>query len=491
MSNKEVEFNQQMVDLLCELTPSDQMLSNINPWSKPVGFITMGFILTTLRLNVFNLQLILPTIGAVLIFLGFRSLRNENIYFRTAWMISILKLILQSMEIMRISSPLNTLEYPVFMLGVFAMGLQITMYLMYHLALKMTYEKAGKSMEDKPLVGASIWTIAAFLLALSPLSESWLVAVPMVIFYVLIIRSLTSVGGQLDDTGYFLINAPVRIRNRTFGWGYILIMLMVAVVFSINFNHLKLESIEYHLPDITEERKHLLDMEFPSEALMQVSDEEVISMSEAIDVKTFSKTLMIDPKRIEQVDSSEGYTQITHTYEPGKSNIELKTIYVEMPDNEMIVMQYFVWKEGRPVWQDGITIIGETEVADKEIIGSGLFYNRKGIGYTAQFPRVVCGEVDVDTMFGVHRSELISGAMSYPFGSEAQGGYVLYRYKVLADSAVFTTHAIFSYAHQGNPTRIPYERTEDRIVRGAIVFEDELQQHVTHYESFKSRNRNR
>jgi hypothetical protein len=94
MNDRDFNFDQQMIDHLSELPPSEEEIRNTNPWSKPIGFITWGFILTTLHLNILYLQYILPTIGVVLIFLGSRSLRNENKYFKTAWVLSIVKLLL-------------------------------------------------------------------------------------------------------------------------------------------------------------------------------------------------------------------------------------------------------------------------------------------------------------------------------------------------------------------------------------------------------------
>ncbi len=88
-------------------------------------------------------------------------------------------------------------------------------------------------------------------------------------------------------------------------------------------------------------------------------------------------------------------------------------------------------------------------------------------------------------------SILITGALSYPFGSEHQGGYVLYRYTVMVDSDVYSTHANLSYVHLSSPLHIPYENTEDLILRGEYTFVDRLQQHYTNYESLEFREKNR
>lgn len=491
MSGKDFNFDQQLIDQLSEMAPPEEEIRKTNPWSKPIGFITWGFILTTLHLNFIYLQYILPTIGVILIFLGFRSLRNENKFFKMVWVLSIGKLLLHLADLVRVSTPLNSVDYPELAIGTVMLAFQIAMFLIFQAALQETYKKADKLPESTPLLWASLWTVAAFLIALSPLSKSWLAFIPMVICYILIVRSLYRIGSQLDDAGYLLTNAPVRISNRTFGWAYFLIAVATVITCSAFCNHLKLEPQEYHLPKTTEARQHLLDMEFPAEALKYLSNEDVTMLSGAVNVEASSKLLMFDAKKIEHREGSEGYTQITHTYEPGKKNTEVTTVYIEMPENVVYVMQYFTWRGGQPVWQDGILISGENKADDKRIISSGLFYSKKGTKYTADFPHLVCDKITRNTMFGIDHSVQIVGALSYPFGSEGQGGYVLYRYTVMVDSGIYATHALLSYVHHSSPLHIPYANTEDLILSGAYTFVDELQQHYTSYESLALRERNR
>ena len=485
MSEKDYNFDKQMIEQLSYVTPPEEEVRKTNPWSKPIGFITWGFILTTMHLNFLYLQYILPVIGVILIFLGFRSLRNENKYFKVAWLLSILKLSLHLGDLVWISTPLNIMDYPKFAIGSVMFPFQIALFLVFRAALKETSKKADRLMESDPLLWATLWTIAAYLIALSPLSNSWLIFIPMLVCYIFIVRSLYSIGDELDDTGYVLTNAPVKISNRTFGWTYFLIAFTVVIICSIFSNHLKLQSQEYFHPETTEARQHLLDLEFPAEALRYLSNEDVTMLSEAVNVESFSKLLMFDAKRIEHEERYGNNIQITHTYEPGKKNMDATTVYIELPKNVVYVMQYFTWNGGRPIWQDGILISGETAADDKQIISSGLFYSKRDVEYTADFPRLVCDRMTQQSMFGTYYPVLITGALSYPLGSEDQGGYVLYRYTVKADSDIYDTYNIFSYVHLLSPLHIPYTRTEDLILSGAYTFEDMLQQHQTKYESLR------
>ena len=55
--------------------PSD---GAVNPWQMAMGQILWGMGLTTITLNILYLDYILPALGAVLLVLGFRTLRREN-----------------------------------------------------------------------------------------------------------------------------------------------------------------------------------------------------------------------------------------------------------------------------------------------------------------------------------------------------------------------------------------------------------------------------
>jgi len=490
MNEKDFVFDQQMINQLSELPPPEEEIRITNPWSKPIGFITWGLILTTLQLNFLYLQYILPTIGVMLIFLGFRSLRDESKYFKAAWVLSIAKLLLQLGYLVRATTPLHTADYPEVAVGAVMLAFQIATFLIFQAALNEIFKKVGKQTQSAPLLRASLWTAAAFLIALSPLSESWLVFIPMVICYILIVRSLYRIGGELDDEGYVLTNAPVRISNRSFGWAYFFVALATVITCCICSNHLKLEPQAYQPPETTEARQHLLDMEFPTQALQYLTDEDVSMISGAVDIKASSQLMMFDAKEVEHREISGASTFITFTYEPGKYNIEATTVYIEMPENMVYVLQYFTWEGGQPVWQDGIQISGESQAEDWKIISSGLFYSKNGTNYTADFPRLVCGSMTQTGMFGRSDFVQIAGALSYPFASEHQGGYVLYRYTFLYDSDIYATHANLSYMHFLSPLHIPYANTEDRILSGAYSFSDIMQQHYTTYESLELRQRN-
>ena len=483
MTDKDLTFDQEMMEYASELPPSEEEVRLTNPWSKPIGFITWGFILTTLHLNFLYLQYFLPTIGVILIYLGFRSLRNENGYFKAAWVMAAFRIILHLADLITTAGPIIN-GYPVLAAGTVMTGYQIAFFLIFRAALKSVYQKAGKKPESDPLLWVSVWTVAAYLIAISPLSQSWLAFIPMIIFYILIVISLESIGEELDDAGYVLRNARVNISNLAFGWTYFLIALVAVIGCCIYYNHLPLEPSAYQPPQTSEARQHLLDMDFPEEVLQYLSDDDVSLISGAKNIEAISELLMLDPTRVEHKETEGISTYINVTEEPGKENIEATTVYMEMPRNVIYIMQYFKWQGGKPIWQDGIQIAGENQAVDWQIVDSGLFYSRKGIDYTADFPRLVCDSmVQNGFFFGPSESVQITGAFSYPWGSKNQGGFVLYRYKLNYEGDTFATSSALNYLHLSSPIHLPYQNTEDRLLSGAYTFNDKKPQHYTSYDS--------
>ncbi|HHX77241.1 MAG TPA: hypothetical protein GX697_02695 [Firmicutes bacterium] len=329
-----------------------------------------------------------------------------------------MKLLFHLGRLIQIATPLNLAEYPEIIPGTIMLFFQIAMYLVFRVALKATFKKAGRPMKGDPLLGVSCLTAVVFVLALSPFSSSWLVFISLVTCYILIVRSLFSIGEQLGDTGYMLTNAPVRISNEAFSWTYFIVALAIMMLCNAFSNHLRLEPQEYSRPATTEARQQLLGMGFSAEALRYLSDEDVTMLGGAVDVASFSKLLMFDARRVEQVEHrvvyGGGETYTSHTYKPGKKNIEATTVYIEMPGKVVYVMQYFFWKGGRPIWQDGILISGEPGMLDRQIVSSCLFFSKGGKEYTAPFPRLACEQITHNSMFGPCYSVMIRGALPWP-----------------------------------------------------------------------------
>lgn len=59
-------------------------------------------------------------------------------------------------------------------------------------------------------------------------------------------------------------------------------------------NHIKLNSIEFVTPQISETREILIDKGFPRDIIKDISDEEIALLKDAIVIKSSNEVLMFD-----------------------------------------------------------------------------------------------------------------------------------------------------------------------------------------------------
>ena len=72
------EFDRLLYEGSAQLPPELSELAPPRPWKKPIGQICWGLALITITLNFFGLNIILPAVGAALLWLGLVPLRREN-----------------------------------------------------------------------------------------------------------------------------------------------------------------------------------------------------------------------------------------------------------------------------------------------------------------------------------------------------------------------------------------------------------------------------
>lgn len=85
---KQKEFDRILMDDLAAIPPAEHIVAAANPLDASITKILWGMVLTFFKLNFFYLNYILPLLGSILLYLGYRSLRKENRWFKLCWLIS-------------------------------------------------------------------------------------------------------------------------------------------------------------------------------------------------------------------------------------------------------------------------------------------------------------------------------------------------------------------------------------------------------------------
>ena len=464
-------FDERIEQELAGIVPGEGIVGEVDPWRVPLGRIAAGLALTGITFNMLYLQYLLPALGIVLQYLGFRALRRSGPAFRLAWALSAVRLVWFAAFTALEATPWAPEGALVYALGLTAMGIQVVQLLALRAGLREVCRRAETPQQGDPLRSAVIWQLVVIVLAFSPLSQSWLAFLPMLLAFVLIIRSLVRLSGSLGGAGYCFVDAPVCVSSRVMKWGYLLACLLLVLGASVCVNHPRLDAQPQPAQGEAETRQALAALGMPEEVLADLSDEHVRALEGALYVYA-------------QQDVMSFYSSTTT--EVQKANTEADQlgsyiIYIELPDSRMAVLNYFDWRQGGAYWGDAVRL-GWQDTYEHLTgqIGGALLYEKDGQAYTAPILRLNNGVVTTtDWFFGTRSDSQISGTVSYPFGAQNQRGYVLYILQ-LRDQGIIRGNTWITYRHRLHPFSLPYQ-TPAELTSGWT--DNTLQQHLGLFEA--------
>ena len=436
---------------LGEIVPGEGVVEEVNPWREPIGRIAAGMALTGITLNFLYLQYLLPTLGAALQYLGFRTLRRSGPAFRIAWGLSLVELVWHAVWLMLSASPWRLEGMTAYALGLAGMAVQIARLLLLRAGLRDVCRRAEVEPKGDPLRAAVIWQVLIAVLAFSPLAQSWLAAIPMLIAFVLIIQSLERVGGSLGGAGYCFVDAPVRVSSGVMKWGYLLGCFALVLLTSTVVNHPRLDAQPVPAQGEAETRQALAELGLPEEVLADLSDEHVRALEGAFRVDVQQEMMSFYSSTTTEIQKADADADRLCAY----------IIYIELPGSRMAVLNYFDWQQGGAYWGDAV-MLGWQDTYEYLTgqIGGALLYEKNGQAYTAPIPRLNNGVVTTTDWFsGIQSYPRITGTVSYPFGAQNQRGYVLYILQLRDLNVVGITrgNTWITYRHRLQPFSLPYQ----------------------------------
>lgn len=186
----------------------------------------VGHRLKTLTLQLLYLDYILPTLGCILLVLGFRTLRQENRALRWAYGLSIAAAVLRSTAMVLAALPVEeglTLAYVDMAL------MQATLIALWRGMVGVSAPPVRRSRPHPP--AGVLAAFYAVLMALAMIGlEGWLLVLPVLAVYLVILRNLVKLSRSLEDTGYAIHAAPVRLSMTTVLWGYLGVTLAAVIL---------------------------------------------------------------------------------------------------------------------------------------------------------------------------------------------------------------------------------------------------------------------
>ena len=276
------EFDRELVDAVTELPPSPDTVRAVTPWRNAMDRILLGLCLTCFTLHFLCLQYILPAVGAVHLYLGFRTLRDSNQFFKFSWYCSVCKAILLFIDFVLTATPYShILSGP---RTVLQTVITMTILLTLRQALRLSAAAANHTMDRDPLLWAAVWYAVLITLALFWPKPGWVTFFLMAFAFYRIVKSLYAITAELGDWGCSVRAAPVRLSGGQLQLAYYTSLLALVLLCGLFSNHvwLKAEPIEQIVSSEAEvTRQHLRDLGMPETFLLQLPEEELQQLSSA------------------------------------------------------------------------------------------------------------------------------------------------------------------------------------------------------------------
>ena len=251
-------FDRALMDQMGQLPPVPAELDRCTPWHSAVGRILWGLALCTFRLEVLYLQYLLPLLGAALLYLGYRSLRRENRWFRLGWIMAGIHLAAQMTVLVLGGTPvLDKIGAIPWLNWSLTWALQAVNLLMLlslrqgsRTAFALLSGGAGEKEEETPPKDWLGWGLAAYGTAiavalwceLDPCTEPSMLGVTItnglvyygrsIAFIILEVYLLWCIAQERDvlsGRGYTIAPAPVRLSGRTV-LGLVLAVTVVTTI---------------------------------------------------------------------------------------------------------------------------------------------------------------------------------------------------------------------------------------------------------------------
>ena len=212
----DIRFDRDMQTLLEQLPEEQLPAARVTPWRQAMRCVLWGIGLTSITLNFWNLQHLLPMVGSILLMLGFRTLRQENGCLRSCWRLSIALAALRGGYAVVMGTVLSRLVP--WLEAAIAWTLSILFWLVclgLWWGMREIGRKAGQEKPSAKAAGALVlWYGVLILTGLLGQTLQGAALWLLLALYIIILRQLTRLTRALDNCGYAVEAAPVRLDGR-------------------------------------------------------------------------------------------------------------------------------------------------------------------------------------------------------------------------------------------------------------------------------------
>lgn len=450
---------------------------DVSPWRSAMGCIVWGIALKTLTLQILYLDDILPTLGCILLVLGFRTLRQENGALRWAYGLSIAAAVMRSACAVLQALPVDVGLTFGYVDGALMLGMLIALWR----GMIGVSRAAGAEKPSAPAAGA----LAAFYAVLIPLAfiglEGWLLVLPVLAVYLVILRNLVKLFRSLENTGYAIHAAPVRLPVAAVLWGYLGLTLAAVVLAMLLGQRYPMDwQVRDDAPQDAAIRAELLELGMPRRVLDDLTAEEVAAMSGARAVfvnedKLYNQTkyreivmehyLGEDPLRVlrydrtittKHDDGTRSYTYVYRAFDTLEQTMTSVAVELAGADGEKhYIVIHHLYYDTQPSsrYTEGMTVWPvwkmESSWRPGTLCSGRVLCTRRGTAQTAALHGLAYDDRQVTGFFGTDRRASFDAQWTRPSGAGDVRMYMLYDAFCGDDAWVLTSYG--NYTRQSKP----------------------------------------
>ena len=451
--------------------------ADVSPWRSAMSCIVWGIALKTLTLQILYLDDILPTLGCILLVLGFRTLRQENEALRWAYGLSIAAAVMRSVCAVLQALPVDVGLTFGYADGALMLGLLIALWR----GMIGVSRAAGAEKPSAPAAGA----LAVFYAVLIPLAliglEGWLLVLPVLAVYLVILRNLVKLFRSLENTGYAIHAAPVRLPMAAVLWGYLGLTLAAVVLAMLLGQRYPMDwQVRDDAPQDETIRAELLALGMPRRVLDDLTAEEVAAMFGARAVfvnedKLYNQTkyreivmehyLGEDPLRVlrydrtittKHDDGTRSYTYVYRAFDTLEQTMTSVAVELAGADGEKhYIVIHHLYYDTQPSsrYTEGMTVWPvwkmESSWRPGTLCSGRVLCTRRGTAQTAALHGLAYDDRQVTGFFGTDRRASFDAQWTRPSGAGDVRMYMLYDAFCGDDAWVLTSYG--NYTRQSKP----------------------------------------
>lgn len=201
-----------------EILPDD-MAKQVTPWKKAMGQVLTGFVMTSLFLDIFYLDIILPAVGYLFSFWGFSAIFRENRWFRICGGITAVRGLFFLVKLLPADGFLELFHTKtIFLLaaGFYTYGVFAFLFCFW-LGLRAVQQKAGFLPRAIAVLVLMLWYLVFYLLRMFGEYIGLLLPIALFVVYAFAVQSMMNIMRELEDAGYVMDIAPTRIPRQISG----------------------------------------------------------------------------------------------------------------------------------------------------------------------------------------------------------------------------------------------------------------------------------